>query len=100
MLAIRLCYQHHSQISSLKTHDDDFAFQHIDLQQACIKYFSDTGLMRENNGNDRPRKRTRLSLPDKAQQDADIRSDLMSALNSLLGSKELTNLTDLSETVT
>ena len=56
--------------------------------------------MRESNGNDRPRKRTRLSLPDKAQRDADIRPDLMSELDSLLGFRELTKLTDLSGAVT
>lgn len=50
----------------------------------------------DNNNNDRPRKRARLSIPDKAQTDADILLDLMSQLMSLLGCEQFTNLTDLS----
>ncbi len=99
MLAIRLCGQDSHHGSSVESHDQDFSFSQIDLQQACMKYFYNTGLMRESNNNDRPRKRARLSIPDRAQPDATILPDLMSNMIRLLGCGDVTNLTDLSEVV-
>ena len=83
----------------LESHDQDFSFDQADLQLACVKYFYQTGLLHESNDNGRPRKRARLSIPDKAEGDVDIRSGLMLELNALLGLEGFTNLSDLSEIV-
>ena len=56
--------------------------------------------MHNNNDSGRPRKRARLSVPDKAQPEADIRRGLLLELNKLLGCEEFANVNDLEEIVT
>ena len=56
--------------------------------------------MHDSNDSDGPRKRARLSIPDKAQPEADIRRSVLTELNNLLGCEELTDLTDMEEIVT
>lgn len=99
LLAIRFCCEDRNRGFSLKSLEQEFSFSQVDLQQACIKHFYAAGLIYEINDNNRPQKRARLSLPEKAQPNADILLDLMSQLMNLLGCEDSTNLTDLRGTV-
>lgn len=82
----------------LQFRNAEFLFSDPDLHKAYVMQFYTTGAIQEgdDNNNDRPRKKARLSLPDEAPPDFEIQSYLLGKLCSLLSVQKATDLSNLS----
>lgn len=77
-----------SNLTSLQSQQNqNRSFRDIDLQQAYEKDFQSSKQREKADGNDRPRKRVRLSIPKEPACKENMRSCLLKSLSRLLGSQ-------------
>lgn len=71
-------------------HNQSLSFQDIDLQEAYNKDFKSWSHREKADGNDRPRKRVRLSISKEPACEENLQSRLLKSISHILGSQVAT----------